>query len=454
MKLLIRNLRTLLLLSLCIATFSSGAQTDIIHTFAGSGTVLGDGGPATSARILNPGGVCIDKWGNVLIAEQNGNRIRKVNPLGIITTIAGNGTGAYSGDGGQATAAEIWFPCGVTTDTIGNIYIADEFNNIVRKVDTGGIITTIAGTPGMAGYDGDGGPATLAHLWHPADVAADRFGNVYFVDQDNCAARKIDVNGIIHTVAGICCTTTPGYNGDGIPGDSAKLNYPQGISVDTAGNVYIADFYNSRVRKVTMTTGIITTVAGNGSTGFGGDGGPATAATLYNPSALGVDYYGNIYLTDYTNNRIRKVDVTTGTINTVAGDSSGFCGDGGPATAACLSYPQGVTADTLGHIYIADYANYRVRKVEPGTLHSEKTLMTEQLKMHPNPVEQQLNIEISNTSDGAVVKCYNSVGIVALSTRFTGSIGLVDVSQLSDGLYMVQVITEKHVFTEKIIVRH
>src|SRR5271157_2250007 len=328
-----------------------------ITTVAGNGThgFSGDGGSATSASI-GAFGVAVDSFGNLYIADRDSNRIRRVSD-GTITTVAGNGTNGFSGDGGPATSAWLYQPHGVLVDSAGNLYIADYCNNRVRKV-TGGTITTIAGN-GNSGFSGDGGPATSASIFSPSGMAVDSAGNLYIADDGNRRVRKV-TGGTIATIAG---NGLYRYSGDGGPSTSASLNSPNGVAVDSAGNLYIADTYNDRIRKVSG--GTITTVAGNGTNGFSGDGGPATSASLFWPYGVAVDSAGNLYIADSGNNRIRKV--TGGTITTVAGGGSGL-GDGGPATSASLALPYGVAVDSAGNLYIADFGNNRIRKVSGGTI--------------------------------------------------------------------------------------
>lgn len=332
----------------------------IISTVAGNGTINygGDGGLATAASLSNPFGLAIDGSGNLYIADQQNQRIRKVSTPGSITTVAGNGTYGFSGDGGVATGASLANAAGVAIDGSGNLYIADQGNNRVRKVTPAGSITTVAGT-GSAAFSGDGGAATAAGLNFPAGVVVDGSGNLYIADSQNNRVRKVTPAGSITTVAG---TGTAGYSGDGGSATAAKLNYPAGVAVDGSGNLYIADQGNHRIRKVTP-AGSITTVAGNGTFGFGGDNGPATAANLANPADVIIDTHGNLYIADTQNNRVRKVS-TNGTITTVAGNEFyGFSGDGGPATAASLANLLNIAVDGNDNLYIADTDNQRVRKV-------------------------------------------------------------------------------------------
>ena len=297
--------------------------------------------------------------GNLYIVDRENNRIRKVDAAGMITTVAGNGTYGYNGDGGAAAAAQLGYPAGMALDGAGNLYIADRSNYRIRKVDSAGDITTVAGN-GIRGYNGDGGAAVAAQLDSPAGVAPDGAGNLYIADGDNNRIRKVDAAGVITTVAG---NGTRGYNGDGGAAVAAQLDFPSGVALDGAGNLYIADYWNSRIRKVDA-AGMITTVAGNGTRGYNGDGGAAVAAQLNLPTVVAPDGSGNLYIADRSNHRIRKVD-SAGVITTVAGNGTrGYNGDGGAAVAAQLNSPNGVAPDGAGNLYIADSGNDRIRKVD------------------------------------------------------------------------------------------
>jgi uncharacterized protein (TIGR03437 family) len=335
-----------------------------IFTIIGNGNpgFSGDGGPALLAQLSSPTGVALDSAGNVYIADSQNFRIRKVpSPgKGDISTVAGNGLFAYSGDGGPATRAELDAPQAVATDAGGNVYIADTANNVVRKVSTSGTIATFAGN-GIFGVGGDGGPATAAQMMGPAGVAVDAQGNVYISDTTGQRVRVVTPsNGQINTYAG---NRTTGYSGDGSSATNAELNTPTGLAVDTSGNLYIADTLNSAIRKVTP-AGTISTVAGTGVQGYGGDGGPATAAELYYPQAVAVDSSGNLYIADTQNNRVREVNAL-GIISTVAGNGTfGYSGDGSWAVNAQITAPVGVAVDSLGNLYIGD-SNGVIRKVFP-----------------------------------------------------------------------------------------
>jgi len=359
-----------------------------ITTFAGGGKQLyvGSSGPDSLAALSYAYGVAVDGAGNVYIADQGNSVVRRVSATGIISTIGGNGVAGYSGDGGAATAGQLNSPTGIAVDGSGNVYIADANENVIRKINASGIISTIAGT-GAAGYAGDGGPATAATFNSPAGIAVDGSGNVYVADMANERVRKINAQGIISTIAGngFEIGGRAGYSGDGGPADSAELYKPSGVAVDGSGNVYIADFGNCRIRMVNA-AGIISTFAGNGEEDgvypdikgeYGGDGGPAVIAELNYPQGVAVDGAGNVYIADTYNQRIRMVNAA-GIIATIAGNgfgagtgyggesfpgNGGYSGDRGPATLAELNEPSGVAADGAGNVYVADDFNNRVRRV-------------------------------------------------------------------------------------------
>lgn len=356
-----------LLLILCIVTVYglNNSKAQLISTIGGTGTpgFNGDGITAITAELNYVGGVAVDDSGNVYIADYSNQRIRKIeHGTGIISTIAGTGTGGYNGDNILATSAEVNGPFGVAVDTTGNVYIADAFNNRIRKITySTGMISTIAGT-GVSGYNGDGILATTAQVAIPFGVSVDDTNNVYISDLNNNRIRKITVStGYITTIAG---TAVQGYNGDGIDATTAELNGPTHVAFDANGNVYIADYHNNRVRKITKSTGLISTIAGNGTQGYNGDGIDATTAELNQPSELAVDAAGNVYVTDYGNFRVRKIAVSNGYISTYAGTGvQGYNGDGIAATTAELNFPYGLAIDNFGNIYIGDQENNRVREV-------------------------------------------------------------------------------------------
>lgn len=401
------------------------STTGIITTYAGTGIAgfSGDGGPATSAMIYYPIGLVFDPAGELVFADDNNNRVRKIDAAGNISTIAGSGAQGYCGDGQPATSACLNHPSGLTYDSAGNLYISDTFNNVVRKVDTTGTITTFAGNQTTGGkFCGDGGPATSACLFSPHGVVTDTHGNAYISDSHNFRVRKVTSTGTISTFAGNGTTT---YNGDNIPATTAGIGQPFGLSLKT-GVLYIATTADSRVRNVVLTTGIINTSIGS-TTGYDGDGHSpsatqlddaygvlalsstniivvdrfnnrvrqlsgglvktiaggfigdgnvaSSASSLLYPESVAFDSAGNYYIADYDGNRIRKV-ATTGKISTVAGTGvTGDTGDGGAATSAELSFPQAVTVDAANNLYIIDQSYTVIRKVD-GTSQKISTFST------------------------------------------------------------------------------
>jgi hypothetical protein len=357
------------------STLAVLAENEVILTIAGNGKqgFSGDGGLATNASLFLPLGVAVDDKGNIFIADTESHRIRKVEPSGRIQTVAGNGRGGFSGDGGRATDASLFYPQSVAVDGKGNIFIADTRNHRVRKVEPSGVIKTVAGN-GREGFSGDGGRATDASLHGPTGVAVavDGRGSIFIADSYNHRVRKVEPSGVIKTVAG---NGRQGFSGDGGRATDASLSYPQSVAVNGKGNIFIADTRNHRIRKVEVPSwkfhqsstmepsDVIKTVAGNGRGGFSGDGGLATDASLHDPTGVAVGGTGNIFIADHANRRIRKVN-PPGVIKTVAGNGqSGFSGDGGLATDASLHDPTGVAVDGTGSILIVDNYYNHIRKM-------------------------------------------------------------------------------------------
>lgn len=364
---------SVLLVMLLLSPFVGKAQ--IITTFAGTGSVgySGDGGFARYASLNTPQGLALDTLGNLYISDQKNSKIRKVDIYGVITTIAGAGLAGSSGDGGPAEKAKINYPAGMAIDKIGNLYFADSRNHKIRKIDTGGTITTVAGN-GTAGFSGDDSLAIYAQLNEPTDVALDDTGNMYIADHLNSRVRKVDVNGNISTLAG---TGDQSFFGDGMPATVARLNRPLAVAVGKAGEIYVADSKNDRIRKI-GTDGIITTVAGDGTAGFGGDGGIAGVSKIYYPTSLAVDKDGNVYFADRNNNRVRKLG-TDGVVNTIAGAGQAISGnDGGIATDAYV-LPTCVALDRAGNMYIGESV-HKIRYVYLNEVELDETV-----DVFPNP---------------------------------------------------------------------
>jgi RHS repeat-associated protein/uncharacterized repeat protein (TIGR01451 family) len=335
---------------------SEQVRGGIISTVAGIGVCgfEGDGGPATQARICGTQGLAFGADGSLYFAA--GNRVRRVAPDGIISTVAGAIESGFGGDGGPATLARLNSVQDVAVGPDGSLYIADGVNHRIRRVGPDGIISTVAGT-GVSGFGGDGGPATLAQLDVPESVAMGPDGSLYIADTGNHRIRRLSPDGIISTVAG---TGASGFGGDGGPATQARLHLPEGIAFGPDGSLYVADLYNHRIRRVGP-DGRISTVAGTGGYDFGGDGGPATLAQLSSPRDVAVGPDGSLYIS--TNDRVRRVG-PDGIISTVVGTGvAGFGGDGGPATLARLKVPWGISVGPDGGLYLADAANRRIRAV-------------------------------------------------------------------------------------------
>lgn len=429
------------------------AQVAIITTIAGHDTdgYCGDGEPATDACLSVCEYVCLDNAGNIYVCDCFNSRIRKVDKTtGFMTTVAGDGTRDYNGDNILATSAHIYIPEGVCTDSAGNVYIADCGNNRVRKITVStGIISTVAGsgpTAYFGGYSGDGGPATNAQLSQPGGLCIDRHGNIYIGDFANNVVRRVDAStGIITTFAGKQTTSMytggfAGYSGDGGQATNAVLSGPIDVFCDSAGNVFICDIWNSAIRKVDIATNIITTVAGNGIAGYSGDGGLSTHAELNQPGGMYIDRQGNMYIAEWANGTIRKVDARTNIITTVAGDGSpGFAGDGGPATNAKL-IPSDVCGDDYGSLYIADEDNHRIRMVYDPKLAVPIINKDEEVNVFPNPAFNKITVSYHFTSNG-VVQIMDIAGHLAATHNLSAAKQeeMIDVSGFPPGMYLYRV---------------
>ncbi len=385
-------MKQLLILLTTFFLWHSAAQAQIITTIAGGGTAdPGNGGPATDCVLETPTGVAVDAVGNMYICERDAHRVRKVTPDGTITTFAGTGTAGYSGDGGPATVAELQFPYCITIDASSNIYIGDQ--STVRKINTTGIISTVAGT-GTMGYSGDGSLATLAELKGPSGIAIDGGGILYIADKGNNRIRKVNLSGIITTIAGTGATL---YNGENIPATDANLYAPSGVTIDGVGNVFVVEYINPRIRKINP-VGFITTVAGTGTVGYSGDGGAAIAAQFDRPIGITIDSYGNLYIGATFNDCVRKIN-TTGIITAIAGNGlSGSDGDGGAATAARLSTPAGVTLDAGGNMLVCSFSGRKIRKIAKvvSTPSAPKVELKYQMQLYPNPNIGNFNALVSS----------------------------------------------------------
>ena len=437
------KMRKVLLLLLLLPVIVSG-QVGIISTVVGNGTATytGDNGQASAATINTPPYIVFDNADNLYIVDKGNHVIRKVNAAGVITTIAGNGLPGFSGDNGPATAAQLHTPTCVALDGSGNIYIADGANYRIRKINAMGIITTVAGN-GYSGYNGEGVPATNAKI-NPYGIGIDDHNNLYLSEGGSNRIRKVDASGIINTIAG---DGTAGFSGDGGPATAAQFHTLGYITVSSADEILIADWMNHRIRKIDA-VGNITTIAGNGGTGNTGDGGRATDATFEAPNAVNLDNDGNIYISDNFADVIRKISASN-IITTIAGDGvAGYSGDNGPATIAQLNTPNSVAFNSAGDMYIDDGLNNRIRKITYSSLGIlETTQRVSGISLSPNPATNELTIKSANEIEGLEV--VNMMGQVVTFHPFGKGSGqanspkeremLIDIRSLPAGVYFVKV---------------
>ena len=449
-----KSLFTILFLLVCCCC----VQAQIITTIAGNGTIgySGDGGPATNASLRVVTAVMPDGNGNLYISDASNNKIRKVDAAGIITTIAGSGVGmsssGFSGDGSPATDAKLSYPYFLAMDKKGILYFSDNSNRRVRKIDAAGIITTFAGN-GLA-YSGDGGPATAAGFGTGSwGLCFDKIGNLYIATGNRI--RKVDTFGIISTYAG---TGIPGNTGDNGPATAATLSIIGQIELDAAGNMYVSTINSNggRIRKISA-SGIITTYAGAGANGYSGDGGPATVAQLNSAGAVFPDKCGNVYIADGGNNRIRMVD-GHGYIHTFAGTGiPGYSGDGGVAASATFNGLGGLYIDENSNIYIVDGNNYCVRYVKMDSCKNVvevKSLASRRGNIvYPNPNTGTFTLNVlSNSNEVAHVIVTNMLGSKVKEFTITTNKEQELTTNLPSGVYMLSIITSDGRHVERVVV--
>ncbi len=419
-----------------------GVRGQVITTFAGNGmgSYLGENGLATNASLPNPNGGIFDNTGNFYFSLCiAGNRVCKIDTNNIITTLVGNGGGGYSGDNGPAILALVKCPYNVKLDKNKNVYINDFQNARIRKINCiDGIISTIAGT-GSLGYSGDGGQATNAMIWANGEICFDKYNNLYIADYGNARVRKIDTLGVITTIAG---NGTIGFSGDGMQATNAQV-IPSGLAVDNNNNIYIADPIYNRVRKVN-TAGIISTIAGNGSLVYTSDGVPATNCSI-SPFVLGMNINENkLYIGDKYNRRVYSIDYN-GILHHIAGNGlTGYNGDGEIATSASIDFPTGISVDKCGNLHIAEGDNFRIRKVliNPVCLN----LQAEELKsnldaIHPNPTTSTLQID--NLKTITQYHLYNMLGATIMQGILKPGNNTLPLDALQPGIYMLALIEEE-----------
>ena len=437
-------------LSFFLLFLSAGLHAQHINTLAGDGTTgfSGDNNAAATASMNGPYGVAVDAVGNVYFADRANNRVRKISISGIITTIGGNGIGGFNGDNIPATDASLNDPNGVAVDAGGNVYVTDRINNRVRKISIGGTITTVAGN-GTTVFNGDSIAATAASIISPRGVAVDAIGNIYIADQGYNRIRKVNPSGIIYTIAG---TGVSGFSGDNGPATNAKLAGPYSIAIDGMGNVFVADVDNERIRRISP-TGIIKTVAGTGTASYNGDNIPATAAHLFEPVGVAVGSDGDLFIADAWNNRIRKV-TPSGVITTVAGTGiAGFSGDGGSPLLAQFKNIYGIALSSNGDIIVSDNGNNRIRyiytPVGVGNVALEKAI-----SIYPNPsMDGRFSIDLSALKNEEVTICITDLlgRKVYTATTNAGQLTEIHVSALA-GTYILTVVQNSSLYTQRIVV--
>ncbi|MBC7554694.1 MAG: T9SS type A sorting domain-containing protein [Taibaiella sp.] len=415
---------------------SAHAQSRRIVTYAGSGGTggfSGDGFAATGALFYGPQSVSVDTTGNVFVVDYYNARVRKIKKTGTIVTFAGTGVGGYSGDGTASTSAKV-DPQGVAADKRGNVFISNYLNDVIRKVNPLGIISTYGGT-GTRGYSGDNGPATAAKFHSPSGLFTDSKNNLYVADAGNNVIRKIDTFGTVTTVAGI---GTAGYSGDGGAATAAELDSPYAVTMDRYGNLFIADYKNNVVRMVDPATGFISTFAGTGAYGYSGDGGAAAAAELNKPAGIAVDTNGNVFISDSYNNVIRVVN-SIGIISTSVGNGTpGFGGDLGDPLGANLFHPYGIAIDTTGSMFIADANNQRIRKVYYTTLGVEDIDPNVHITAYPNPAGNIITVTNVAKNDKIVL---SDIAGKVLSSTIAADNGdqTIATNTYAKGVYLLQV---------------
>ena len=436
---------------LLLSTFIVHAQ-GLITTIAGTGTVgyNGDSILATNAKLNFTISICINSTGDIFIADGNNQRVRKIKTsTGIITTIAGTGVQGFSGDSILAINSQLTAPVSVACDLGGNIFIADYGNMRIRRVDaTTGIITTVAGD-GIQGFSGDSGLAINAHLNFPVGVTVDHLGNIFIADKNNHRIRKVTVGtGIITTVAG---NGNTGYFGDNVLAINTSLNYPLGVSVNSIGDLFIADGQNNRIRKVSASTGIITTIAGTGIAGYSGENILAVNSKIFGPDAIFLDSLGNVFLPESGNSRVRKINATNGIITTVAGNGiAGYNGDNILSTFANLYNPRGVCSDVNGNVYIVDSYNQRIRKIMTGT--SVTDPVAGRVQVYPNPCSGVFTVGVGVHSGAAEISIFNMLGQQVYTATISGAEHTVNIASQPDGVYMLYVKTADNVTTQRLVV--
>ena len=433
-------MKKILLMISCISAFVATNAQNVyepnvtVSTLAGSGVRGSTDGTGTVASFYQPFGVAVDASGNVYVADYGSNKIRKITPLGVVSTLAGNNkSGSTDGVG---TAASFYYPNGVAVDASGNVYVADVGNYKIRKITPAGVVSSLAGgTFGNA--DGIG---TVASFSSPVGLTVDASNNLYVADQGNNKIRKITPSGVVSSLAG---STYSVYGSTDGTGTAASFNSPKGVAVDASGNVYVADYVNNMIRKITP-AGVVSTLAG--STKSGSSDGVGTAASFYYPAGVAVDTSGNVYVADMLNNMIRKI-TPAGVVSTLAGSTTSGSKDG-VGTAASFFQPRGVAVDASGNVYVADLGNDNIRKISIGTkVGIENDLLSSQVEVYPNPAQN--NLYIKTVLNIASYEIQNLTGEVLKSSTLENN--TINIAYLSQGLYFLKLQTDKGIDIVKFV---
>lgn len=425
------NLKNIIF-SFCFLFFlNTKAQT--ITTIAGS-TQGFTNGTGTAAQFNTPTCLVMDPSGNIYVSDRNNHCIRKITTAGVVTTFAGSGVAGYAD--GTGTLAQFNAPSGLAIDAAGNIFAADDADHRIRKITTVGVVTTFAGS-GVRGFaDGTG---IAAQFGDPYGLAIDAAGNIYVGDQGNNRIRKITNTGVVTTFAG------SGINGfaDGI-GTVAQFKFPIGVVVDNSGTVFVTDRANNRIRKISS-TGVVTTLSGTGVAGFAD--GIGTVAQFNSPSGIAIDAAGNLFVTDCYNHRIRKI-TATGTATTLAGTGVAGFADGS-GTIAKFNYPQGITVDSAGALFVADASNNRIRKIT-GVLATNDYLLENRISVYPNPTSSLITIELEDLIDAKMI-LFNVNGEMIQSQNLVNNKTTIDMNGLADNIYVIQITTDKYTIFKKVV---
>lgn len=431
--------------SLVILLFSQFTFGQTVATFAGFTGSFGvfcgtTDGAGSVARFCGPGGVTVDASGNVYVADSSNHTIRKITPAGVVSTFAGEaGTIGNKNNTNIYSPANFDHPQGVAVDAFGNVYVADTDNNLIRKITTTGWVSYFAGSGTVGSTDGIGSDARFNS---PTGVAIDAFGNVYVADYNNHTIRKITAAGEVSTFAG-----SAGILGstDGT-GTNARFYFPSGVAVDALGNVYVADTSNSTIRKITS-TGVVTTLAGSAGT-YGSSNGTGANARFKGPNGVAVDASGNVYVADSFNQTIRKITLA-GVVSTLAGSAGTSGSTDGIGTTARFYVPQGVVVDASGNMYVADTGNSRIRKITGISLGNANFEIAMKLKIYPNPVTELLQIQTPNNTILDKVSIVDLTGKKVLEQIQNTS--QVDVAHLANGMYIIEAFAGKEKFSSKFI---